>query len=565
MAKGGLVEVNLAKSRRTRVSGSKNDSSADNRRLVKNELVEGGTIELRRTKGGGSEDNCVRDGSSKGGLVEVNPSNSRQMPVGEGERDCGNVNDGTAEDALVEDDQATPKRAKGSRTAKDHRSTVRGRMAKTETTRIKDMRGYLRRRKPEKPPPGGWPKPPAHWPAGLRVDVCKPTCWLPEGWGQAVSTTSVSKLVIYVSPDGKRCYGRRDVERIVGRDLGPCKDPVRSLEWTYNWAKMAIQEGVNFKKEEMLFETASRLFANLTRNERDHLPKNASELHFAVVSARRTADEKGLRGIANVQAQLTAAGASPVWYVDETSLDSYRDLGLDAKVGGKLVPARNMALEDAARVNKPCVQLSDDISRWDFYLGPHIGQADLFAGNEAAKNAEHFRISPVAAARYLTAKMRSISAWGCEPAFSRPRLAGVFPLGNTGQSFAREAVSREHFILGDFFVSDLSPCRFDPRMTLKEDYDFTCTHLATHGSVYRANRMFVAAAHETNVGGAVDARDESGEKERANIRILQDKWPGVFAINGNRGGESTQVVMSWRRHKPTALTAAHACHAGDLD
>lgn len=85
-------------------------------------------------------------------------------------------------------------------------------------------------------------------------------------------------------------------------------------------------------------------------------------------------------------------------------------------------------------------------------------------------------------------------------------------------------------------------------MTLKEDYDFTCEHLAQHGSVYRANRMFVAAVHETNAGGAVDARDANGNKERDNIAILQQKWPGVFYINGRRG-DATQVVMTWRRRR----------------
>merc|ERR1740117_756508 len=124
-----------------------------------------------------------------------------------------------------------------------------------------------------------------------------------------------------------------------------------------------IESGLSFKREEMMFDTASRLFAGLTRTERINLPKSASEIYFAVVSARRTADEKGLRYIVDVQAQLTAAGASPVWYVDEPSLASYRHLGLDAKVGGKLVPARNLALEDAEQANKPCVQLSDDIKR----------------------------------------------------------------------------------------------------------------------------------------------------------------------------------------------------------
>jgi len=59
--------------------------------------------------------------------------------------------------------------------------------------------------------------------------------------------------------------------------------------------------------------------------------------------------------------------------------------------------------------------------------------------------------------------------------------------------------------------------------------------------------MLIAAVHETNAGGAVSERDEQGQKERENIKILQKKWPGVFMLNGRRG--DTQVIMCWRRLK----------------
>merc|ERR1712060_603743 len=109
-----------------------------------------------------------------------------------------------------------------------------------------------------------------------------------------------------------------------------------------------------------------------------------------------------------------------------------------------------------------------------------------------------------------------------------------------------EEFVHEHFILGDFFVVDKSPCRFDTTMTLKEDYDFTCAHLKKHGSVLRCNRLFISAVHETNTGGAVSERDDAGAKEVENIKILKEKWPGVFRSNGNRGNKSeTQVIMCW--------------------
>lgn len=427
-----------------------------------------------------------------------------------------------------------------------------------------DRGAWEKRRKAQAPPPGGWPKPPAHWPEGVRVDLGPVVPWLPKGWGQGVKTSCVTKLQAFVSPEGNVYYHKPAVQEILGGKL--TGDGVEGWQkkwddfrakWERNlvsnnisevkaWVIKQIKQGKNFMGQaEDLLSADKRLFENLTALERRHLPKSANELHVAVISARRASDAKSIKMLCNVQALLTAGGASPVWYVDEPSLSSYRELGLNAKVGGKLIPARNLALADAARKKKACVQTSDDITAWTYYGGKLDAQAfkdtmanALQAGNEAARQSEELAVSPAAAACFLLAKLR---------AARKPRLAGVHPVGNAGMALIREAVSADTFILGDFFVTENSPCRFDPRMTLKEDYDFTCSHLDTHGEVLRCNRLLVQAMHETNAGGAVSERDAAGNKERENIKILQGKWPGVFHLNGKRG--DTQVIMSWRRRK----------------
>lgn len=362
-----------------------------------------------------------------------------------------------------------------------------------------------------------------------------------------MKTTRAAKLRCYISPEGRVYYHKHIVEEVSGQSFKDAVRPPQQVEWAKKRAKLAISEGKTFQRTAPKFGSDDKLFSNLTAAERRHLPASAGDLHFAVVSARRAEDERGIRNICTVQAQLLASGADPTWYVDAPSLEAYKALGLKAKVGGKLVPARNKALADASRLGKPCVQVSDDIMRWDFYVGDMGRQVDLAAGNAAAKKADRFRTSPAAAARFLVAKMRAAAAANGGGRGSGPRLAGVFPLGNTGQAFTREAVHKEHFILGDFFVADVSPVRFDPRMTLKEDYDYTCSHLAKHGEVLRCNRMFVTAVHETNAGGAVSERDASGDRERQNIAVLKEKWPGVFYDNGKRG--DTQVIMTWKRRK----------------
>mmetsp|Transcript_60234 Transcript_60234/g.176063 ORF Transcript_60234/g.176063 Transcript_60234/m.176063 type:complete len:902 (+) Transcript_60234:41-2746(+) len=286
-------------------------------------------------------------------------------------------------------------------------------------------------------------------------------------------------------------------------------------------------------------EADAKLFACLNDRESAQLV-GGDAFHFGVVSARRTNTPEGVRDVLNVESQFKTMGVQPTWYVDEASLLGYQGLGLKAIVGGKLIPARNLALEDASSMGKVCVQVSDDISRWDYYSG-EAKQKTLQEANAAAKRAERYQISPVAAARFILAKMRGVPEG--EP---RPQLGGVYPLGNLGHSFHSEEFSKKNFILGDFFVVDNSKCRFDTTMSLKEDYDFTCSHLKAHGAVLRCNRMVIQAKHETNAGGACTVRDAAGERERENIRILQRKWPGAIKPHHIR---PNQVVLRWESLK----------------
>merc|ERR1711879_614636 len=246
---------------------------------------------------------------------------------------------------------------------------------------------------------------------------------------------------------------------------------------------------------------------------------------------------EGIHDLMVVHAHFKIAGVNPTYYVDAESLDHYRKLGLDAVVGGKLTPARNMVLDVAAKRGQVAVEVSDDISSWRYYdvtKQDLRGQTDLSKANQALSGTVIHSITPLAAAQFLLAKMRS--------SLAQPKLAGVFPCGNAVFTMAAEEYSTQHFILGDFFVADVSPCRFDETLTLKEDYDYTCSHVAKHGSVLRCNRLVLAVRHYANQGGAVDIRDGAGKKEKQNIAILKRKWPGVFKDNVKRPSE---VLMNW--------------------
>ena len=65
------------------------------------------------------------------------------------------------------------------------------------------------------------------------------------------------------------------------------------------------------------------------------------------------------------------------------------------------------------------------------------------------------------------------------------RLAGCFPNANPGLAAGTRPVADNLFIVGDFLVIDVdrTSLRFDERLMLKEDYDYTAQHLHEHGGV----------------------------------------------------------------------------------
>jgi hypothetical protein len=372
--------------------------------------------------------------------------------------------------------------------------------------------------------------------------------WLPNDWGQGVKSTnqtahsrgtSGGTYTVIMSPDGQTFYHRKDAEAHAGYSFsdemgrnGQVKLAKQQAMEAVQLARAQIRE-LSGTTEYLGLDSDASFFKLLTPRERKALPsKNA--FHFCVISGRRATKLEGIRDIFCVQSQLLDAGVTPTWYVDEASLQDYRGLGLKAVVGGKLTPARNKALEDARRLGKICVQISDDISAWEYRHGKMAAERTDDAMNAAWKKAQRFIVSPVAAARFLLAKMRGVDG-------PKPKLGGVYMIPSCARTFGGLGVSRKHFILGDFFVVDTgSKVRFDDSLTLKEDYDFSCQHIRAHGSVYRCDRLTLAVKHYSNSGGAVAVRNDAEEKK--NIAKLFAKWPRALRKHPKRRNE---VVMRW--------------------
>eukprot|EP00930_Biecheleria_cincta_P030285 TRINITY_DN2097_c0_g1_i5.p1 TRINITY_DN2097_c0_g1~~TRINITY_DN2097_c0_g1_i5.p1 ORF type:complete len:584 (-),score=108.88 TRINITY_DN2097_c0_g1_i5:270-2021(-) len=378
--------------------------------------------------------------------------------------------------------------------------------------------------------------------------------WLPDDWGQGVKATSPIQradikpgsggtFTVYMSPDGKTFYHKPAAEKYAGykfTEEGGRNGQIRKAQLQGVQAMQVVRAQIKelefTRGQNVGVDPDEVLFKLLTPKEKKCLPSK-NTFHFCIVSARRATSLSGIQDIFMVQTQFTEAGVTPTWYVDEASVKDYRRLGLHAVVGGKLTAARNKALKDAAKMGKACVQASDDISAWEYRHGKQAKERTDDAMNKAHDAAKRYILSPVAAARFILAKMRGADG------DKKPQLGGLYPLGSSSRTFAGPEFVKHNFIIGDFFVVDKSKVLFDEEMTLKEDYDFTCAHIKAHGSVLRCQRMTLAVKHYSNVGGAVDERDKKGVKERMNIAILNRKWPGCFRANPKRQNE---VIMKWK-------------------
>ena len=175
-------------------------------------------------------------------------------------------------------------------------------------------------------------------------------------------------------------------------------------------------------------------------------------------------------------------------------------------IGGGLIASRNMALRLAFEQNLNCVQISDDVANIHMVNGSKRGvKVDLLQAIEVLQKT----------AEKTTANLIGIPPTH-NPLFAHPRYVA------------------NRFIIGDAFLVKPSNPRFDEKLQLKEDYDFTMQHIHDQGTV-RVQTMVWSFRHYSNAGGAVEYRDDM--KEQQAIGYLMNKWPGRFRLNTKRKNE----------------------------
>lgn len=212
------------------------------------------------------------------------------------------------------------------------------------------------------------------------------------------------------------------------------------------------------------------------------------------------------------------AGLDSWWVIPEEDDVAYAEAGVSADrmiydQGRGIAAARNLAISHAASftLDALCVQVSDDltsISRLSTFGGPR--RSSKYNMRDALAD--------------LTGALSYHDAY----------LAGCSPTANA--FYASERVHRKAFIVGDLIaIRTDTPLRFDERLSLKEDYDYTLQHYTTHGRVARCDYLLPAFRHRTNPGGAVAYR--TAELEQEAITLLKAKWPGYVRDNPRRPNE----------------------------
>jgi len=195
---------------------------------------------------------------------------------------------------------------------------------------------------------------------------------------------------------------------------------------------------------------------------------------------------------------------------DQNDKKLYLDNGAkEVIVSGTLMDSRNAALDYCFKLNKICIQLSDDLEK--IMINDFTGKRTY---------------------NYVTA-LNAIKEILPHFIKSKYYFSGFPPTNNP--FFALKEFEYNKFIVGDFIIIKPNNLRFDSCLRLKEDYDYTLQHIKGFGGCIRYGRFLCSFKHYSNKGGAVSYRTSNLEQET--IKYLKEKWGECIKLNQKRENE----------------------------
>jgi len=226
----------------------------------------------------------------------------------------------------------------------------------------------------------------------------------------------------------------------------------------------------------------------------------------------------------NNVARIQSICGDATWIVSPGEEMDYKINGAKRVLSANgLCEARNLALMDANLFNEICFQISDDLMRIAIVKNPEkkiTGKKYSDIKNRIDKTCSFSK-----AAKEMISQLKD----------SKFKLCGASTTYNFMNLFGMKMVQNNQFIIGDFFAVKPSKIRFDTKLKLKEDYDFTIQHWKAFGGVLRLNYIMPLFKHYDNQGGAVDVRSDNLEQEQ--IKYLMKKHKQLIKTNPKRKNE----------------------------
>tara|TARA_R110002020_G_scaffold24464_1_gene80592 strand:+ start:1055 stop:1798 length:744 start_codon:yes stop_codon:yes gene_type:complete len=109
------------------------------------------------------------------------------------------------------------------------------------------------------------------------------------------------------------------------------------------------------------------------------------------------------------------------------------------------------------------------------------------------------------------------------------RLWGINIIGDKGSYREYSPFSLTNTISGSFMGFINNSLRFDERLPLKEDYDYSIQNCNEYRKLLRLNYAYMIKKDHGNLGGCADYR--TIEREREQLKLLQNKWGNKIVKN----------------------------------
>lgn len=233
----------------------------------------------------------------------------------------------------------------------------------------------------------------------------------------------------------------------------------------------------------------------------------------------------------NVQ-KITELIGDCTFFVNNGERKSYINAGAVSVIesGDNICSARNKAISQARKINRPCIQVSDDLT----YLREiYFTSGENYHAGSGGRKVRDVDFNTVV--KTMVDELKLTKYW----------YGGIAVTSNRMNYLKGVNFTYDKLIVNDLIcVMPNCPYEFDEDMALKEDYDFTLTNILMNGGLVRCNQFFGQFPHRNNQGGANVYRNSESEK-KANERVL-NKWGDFLKEHHSR---ENQISINYSRIK----------------